>query len=69
MDWTQHTTDPCDIDMQWRMHAHLRQIRQIDETDYLDWLLSRIDDKRCLDIGAVEHDLSYTKGPPGSTNS
>ena len=63
MDWTEYTTDPCDAQTQELIRSHLRNIRLIAQTDYESWLLSRVKDKSCLDIGAIEHDLSHTEKP------
>lgn len=61
MDWTKYTTDPCNADIRIRIKKHLRQIRRIETMKYLDWLLAKVENKTCLDIGAIEHDLSYTE--------
>jgi 2-polyprenyl-3-methyl-5-hydroxy-6-metoxy-1,4-benzoquinol methylase len=63
MDWTQYTTDPCDIHTQELIRKHLNSIREIERNDYMGWLLSRVEGENCLDIGAIEHDLSHTEKP------
>jgi len=63
MDWTKLTKDPCDVDVQLKMHKHLQGIREIQRIDYMSWLLANVRSKSCLDIGAIEHDLSYTEKP------
>lgn len=63
MDWTNLTTDPCDASVKKQMHQYLQSIRQSVRTDYMQWLLQRVKGRSCLDIGAVEHDLSYTERP------
>ena len=45
------------------MHGFLQHIRRIAKTDYMSWLIPQVKGKSCLDIGAVEHDLSYTERP------
>ena len=61
MDWTQHTTDPCDQDTRLKIHEYLKNIRIIAGRDDVDWILKQITGKSCLDIGCIEHDLSYTE--------
>jgi 2-polyprenyl-3-methyl-5-hydroxy-6-metoxy-1,4-benzoquinol methylase len=63
MDWTKYTTDPCDTNTQKKVHDYLDNIRVIAKNDDLSWVLSRIEGKNCLDIGCIEHDLSYTEKP------
>lgn len=63
MDWTKLTTDPCNAMTQKHMHQFLQSIRQSKKTDYMSWLLEKVKGRSCLDIGAVEHDLSYTERP------
>ena len=63
MDWTQYTTDPCDVHTQDLIRKYLKNIRVIADKDYMSWLLSRVEGKNCLDIGAIEHDLSHTEKP------
>ena len=63
MDWTKHTTDPCDANTQIKIHAHLDDIREIASKDDVSWLLKQVTGKSCLDIGCIEHDLSYTNHP------
>ena len=63
MDWTRYTTDPCDTDTQLKIHSHLEKIRVIAGKDDVSWLLKQVDGKSCLDIGCIEHDLSYTDKP------
>ena len=62
-DWTKHTTDPCDHKVQVDLNRYLRDIRRIEYVPYESWLLKKVEEKTCLDVGAVEHDLSYTKMP------
>lgn len=63
MDWTKLTTDPCDATVQGQMTRYLQSIRVVEKRDYMPWLLNRVRGRTCLDIGAVEHDLSYTEKP------
>ncbi|VAW97660.1 hypothetical protein MNBD_GAMMA21-2170 [hydrothermal vent metagenome] len=63
MDWTKLSIDPCDPDIQKRMQVFLQSIRSIEKIDYMEWLLGKVKGTTCLDIGAVEHDLSYTEKP------
>jgi 2-polyprenyl-3-methyl-5-hydroxy-6-metoxy-1,4-benzoquinol methylase len=63
MDWTKYTTDPCDEHTEQSIRDHLKNIRIIAQQDYMSWLLARIRNKNCLDIGAIEHDLSHTEKP------
>ena len=63
MDWTNYTTDPCDAETQLKIHDYLSGIRQTAGKDDVSWLLQQVAGKRCLDIGCVEHDLSYTDRP------
>jgi 2-polyprenyl-3-methyl-5-hydroxy-6-metoxy-1,4-benzoquinol methylase len=63
MDWTAQTTDPTNDEMLDRMLAYLQSIRRTAGTDYVDWLLQQVRNKSCLDIGAIEHDLSFTERP------
>lgn len=63
MDWTRYTTDPCDTDIQLKIHSHLEKIRVIAGKDDVSWLLKQVAGKSCLDIGCIEHDLSYTDRP------
>jgi len=62
-DWTKFTTDPCDQKVQIEMHRYLLSIRCVEYIDYMRWLLKKVQGKSCLDIGAVEHNLSYTQMP------
>lgn len=68
MDWTKLTTDPCDVNVQLKMHRHLQDIREIKRLDYMSWLLNNVRDKSCLDVGAIEHELSYTQMPSWEHN-
>jgi len=63
MDWTKHTTDPLDKAIGYKMRDHLQSIREIQHIKYEDWLLDQVENKTVLDIGAIEHDLSYTEMP------
>lgn len=63
MDWTELTKDPCDTTVQEEMHTFLQGIRKIEKSSYETWLLDLVRGASCLDIGAVEHDLSYTEQP------
>lgn len=63
MDWTSFTTDPCDADTQLKIHAYLADIRVIAGKDDVSWLINQVSGKSCLDIGCIEHDLSYTERP------
>jgi 2-polyprenyl-3-methyl-5-hydroxy-6-metoxy-1,4-benzoquinol methylase len=61
MDWTKTSTDPNNIKAMQAVHQHLLNIRVVKEFIYLDWLIDKVREKKCLDIGAIEHDLSYTE--------
>ncbi len=63
MDWTEQTTDPTDNEMLQRMLEYLQSIRKTASPDYMTWLLQQVSNKSCLDIGAIEHDLSFTERP------
>jgi len=63
MDWTTLTTDPTNDEMQKQMLAYLLSLRKVETSQYIDWLLQQVADKSCLDIGAIEHDLSFTEYP------
>jgi len=63
MDWTTQTTDPTDNEMLKQMLEYLQSIRRTVNSGYMDWLLLEVTDKSCLDIGAIEHDLSFTEKP------
>ena len=63
MDWTGKTTDPTNCEMLDQMQAHLNSIRNTANKPYIEWLLQQAADKSCLDIGAIEHDLSFTELP------
>jgi len=63
MDWTEQTTDPTNGEMQNQMQKYLLSIRNVVNTPYIDWLLQQVTNKSCLDIGAIEHDLSFTELP------
>jgi len=63
MDWTRYTTDPCDKATQIRIHEYLASIRVISDTDDVSWILREARGKSVIDIGCVEHDLSYTDRP------
>ena len=61
MDWTKISTDPNNREAMQAVHDHLLSLRVIRESTYLDWLIDRVKGKTCLDIGAVEHDMSYVE--------
>jgi len=63
MDWTKYTTDPLDKTIGYKMRDHLQSIRRIKHISYENWLLAQVENKSVLDIGAIEHDLSYTEMP------
>lgn len=63
IDWTRNTSDPNDHNAQAEVSTYLLSIRVLEPRRYMDWLLDRVNGKSCLDIGAVEHDLSYTEKP------
>jgi len=62
-DWKKYTTDPCDQEVQNDLNSYLFSIRCIVHIDYMAWLLNKVKGKSCLDIGAIEHNLSYTQMP------
>ena len=62
-DWTKFTTDHCDHVVEKEMMKYLKGIRHIERKEYIDWLLKMVHGKSWLDIGAVEHDLSYVEKP------
>jgi 2-polyprenyl-3-methyl-5-hydroxy-6-metoxy-1,4-benzoquinol methylase len=59
MDWTELRTDPNNSDAMQAVHDHLLSIRAVRENSYLEWLVERVKGKTCLDVGAIEHDMSY----------
>lgn len=62
MDWTRISTDPNNQEAQQAIHDHLLEIRIVrDSYIYLDWLTEQVKGKTVLDVGAVEHDLSYVE--------
>ena len=61
MDWTKISTDPNNTEAMQGVHEHLKDIRIVKEFTYLDWVIEKVRGKTCLDIGAIEHDLSYTE--------
>lgn len=61
MDWTQYTTDPCDPETRLKIHAYLNKIRETAGKDDVKWILNQVSGKSCLDVGCIEHDLSYTE--------
>lgn len=63
MGWTKYTTDPCDEHTEQSIRDHLKKIRVIAQQDYMSWLLAHVRNTSCLDIGAIEHDLSHTDEP------
>lgn len=63
IDWKKISEDPNDFEAQNQVHKYLQGIRQLEDYNHMDWLLTKVVGKSCLDIGAVEHDLSYTEKP------
>ena len=63
IDWTELSTDPNDTKAKQSVHIYLQKIRRIKNLSYVDWLLEKVHGRTCLDVGAVEHDLSYTERP------
>ena len=61
MDWTKTSTDPNNEKAMRDVHDRLMNIRIVKEFTYLDWVIEKVRGKTCLDIGAIEHDLSYTE--------
>lgn len=62
MDWTKISSDPNNREAMQAVHNHLLSIRVVrDAYVYIDWLADKVNNKTCLDIGAVEHDLSYVE--------
>jgi len=59
MDWTKISTDPNDRGAMKAVHEHLLKLREIRDCSHLEWLVDRVKGKTCLDVGAVEHDMSY----------
>ena len=60
-DWTSETSDPNNSDAIKKANQYLRDVRLIEKCGYVEWLLNIVEGKTCLDVGAVEHDLSYTE--------
>lgn len=63
IDWKTISEDPNNFDAQNQVHEFLHSIRHLESYNHLEWLISKVTGKSCLDIGAVEHDLSYTEKP------
>ncbi|MDH3342725.1 MAG: class I SAM-dependent methyltransferase [Gammaproteobacteria bacterium] len=62
MDWTKISTDPNDSNAMRAVHEHLHSIRVVDDENvYIDWVVNRVRNRSCLDVGAVEHDMSYVE--------
>jgi len=61
MNWREFSTDPNDKIAKQAIHKHLLSIREVKKFNYTSWLIEKVKDKSCLDVGAVEHDLSYTE--------
>ena len=69
MHWSEFSTDPNETIAKQAIHKHLLSIREVKKFNYILWLLDMVKDKSCLDIGAVEHDLSYTEKTHGNISS
>lgn len=63
IDWTKLSTDPNDTKAVNEVHDYLKNIRIIRRKEYSEWLLQQVGGKNVLDIGAVEHNLEYTRLP------
>lgn len=61
MDWTKISTDPNNTEAMQAVKNHLLGLRETRTSSYLDWLVDRVKGKSCLDIGSVEHDMSYVE--------
>lgn len=60
-DWTKLSADPNDYDAVYDASNYLKSIRVVNREEYIDWLLNKIDGNTVLDIGAIEHNLEYTR--------
>ncbi|WP_455206352.1 class I SAM-dependent methyltransferase [Kaarinaea lacus] len=63
INWKTISEDPNNFEAQNRVHEFLHRIRRLESYSHMDWLITKVTGKTCLDIGAVEHDLSYTERP------
>jgi 2-polyprenyl-3-methyl-5-hydroxy-6-metoxy-1,4-benzoquinol methylase len=63
IDWTKLNSNPKDASTEKKIHRYLQEIRIVKRMDYLEWLIKKVCDKKCLDVGAIEHNLEYTKLP------
>jgi len=63
IDWTKLSSNPNDASTVEKVHRYLQGIRVVERMDYLDWLMKKVRDKKCLDVGAIEHNLEYVKLP------
>ncbi len=63
IDWTKLSSNPNDRSAGEKVHRYLQKICVVKRMDYLDWLLEKVRDKKCLDVGAIEHNMEYVKMP------
>ncbi len=58
-DWTKNTTNPTDEKTQSQMLKFLNSIREFRTEKHNTFLRKKIKNKRVLDVGVIEHDISY----------
>lgn len=60
MNWRSYTDNPVDEETRKKLVVYVNSKRRVDlNADYKDYLIKEISDKRVLDIGVAEHDLTH----------
>lgn len=63
MDWTKTTDNPVDAEMHKTILEYLVKIRNFKDLTQKDWIINEVKNKKVLDIGIAEHDISHMNRP------
>lgn len=68
MNWTHISDNPVEPEVHKKILRYLKNIRKYQQQNKKEWLIKEIKNKRVLDIGMAEHDLSHMNSPSWKHN-